>query len=284
MTRLVEVGRLDPHLQQLFLARAGRDRFLDRDELARDQREQVARLAERVFPFREVAAVGQVAGIDEVAVRQQHRVPGLVGAQRHRVRRHHVRAVEEVGDAAETFGFALREEVAARHIKARQRRILVGCACAFERQLEGIGNVLDGQPVFVRTHGAMRRAVQVRAEEFERFAHQLQVRRGRGVRIAAHAHRVPDDRAGRREIEFERDGIDEEGRRRVVGAADHGGRGVVGHGRRDRWSRGRARGTGRANRAIVQRLAAACRPNFLPVPGVRVLSASRYGSRGATNG
>ncbi|MDR8895039.1 hypothetical protein FEP69_04405 [Burkholderia multivorans] len=243
VTRLVEIGRLDPHLQQLFLAGAGRDPLLDRDELARDERKQIARLAERVFPLREVAAVGQVARIDEVAVRQQHRIRGLVCAQHDRIRRHHVGTIEEVCDAAEAFGLALREEVAARYVQARQRRVLVGRARAFERQVERVGHVLDGQSVLVRAHGAVRCAVQLGAEEFERLAHQLQMRCGRGIGIATHAHRIPDDRTGRLEIEFERDGIDEEGRRRVVGAANHGGRGVVGHGRR-----GRGKGIGPAAR------------------------------------
>ncbi len=65
---LVEIVRLDPHLQQLFLAGAGLHAFLERNELARDQREQIARLPERVFPAREVAAVGQLALLDQVAV------------------------------------------------------------------------------------------------------------------------------------------------------------------------------------------------------------------------
>jgi hypothetical protein len=38
----------------------------------------------------------------------------FVGTQRDGVDRHHVRAVEEVGDAAEALGLALREEAAAR--------------------------------------------------------------------------------------------------------------------------------------------------------------------------
>ncbi|WP_236725830.1 hypothetical protein [Burkholderia pseudomallei] len=76
--------------------------------------------------------------------------------------------------------------------------------------------------MFVHAHRVVRLAVDARADQHERFAHQLEVRCGRGVRVAAHAHRVRDDRARRLEIELERDGIDQERRRRVVAAADLG--------------------------------------------------------------
>ncbi len=75
--------------------------------------------------------------------------------------------------------------------------------------------------------GFVRLAVDSRADELQLLAHQFEMRRPRGVGVAAHPHRVPDGRALGNEIEFERDGIDEEGGRRIVGAADHGGRSGV---------------------------------------------------------
>ncbi|SMG00010.1 hypothetical protein BSIN_5361 [Burkholderia singularis] len=231
MAGLVEILRLDPDLQQLFLPGAGRDFLLERDQLARDEREQIARLSERVFPFRVVAAVGQVARIDEIAVRQQHRIPGFVRAQRNRIRRHHVGAVDEVGDPPEAFRLALREEIAARDIKAGQRRVRLGRAHAVDGQLERVGHVFHRQAMLVRARGGMRCAVDPCAGEFERLAHQFEVRCAGGVRIAAHAHRVAHARAGGCEVEFERDGVDQERGARIVATADHGGRsGGFGHG------------------------------------------------------
>ncbi|CAK0540513.1 Uncharacterised protein [Burkholderia pseudomallei] len=275
---LAEILRLDPHLQELVLAARRLDRFLELDEFARDECEQVARLLERVFPLREVTAVRQIAGVDEIAVRQQHRVRGLVGAQRDRVRRHHVRTVDEVGDAPKALRLALREEVAARYVQARQRRVRLGRACVLDRQLERIGHVLDAQAVFVHAHRVVRLAVDARADQHERFAHQLEVRCGRGVRVAAHAHRVRDDRARRLEIELERDGIDQERRRRVVAAADLGvGSGDVGHGDRGRWKSVNTRrcGGAAAKGHCTKPLRKARATNFSAAPTVFSISARR---------
>jgi hypothetical protein len=75
---------------------------------------------------------------------QQHRVLRLVGAQQHGVDRHHVGPVEEVGDAAEALGLALREEAAARGVEARQRGVLLGRAGVADGQLEvAVGRVDD---------------------------------------------------------------------------------------------------------------------------------------------
>jgi hypothetical protein len=88
--------------------------------------------------------------------------------------------------------------------------------------------------VLVHAHGGVRLAVERGTHEFERFAHQLEMRRAagrvRGVGIAAHAQRAFDGGAFGDQIEFERDGVDQKGGARVVGAADDGGRGGIGHG------------------------------------------------------
>ena len=93
-----------------------------------------------------MAAVVQLGGLDQVAVGQQHRVPSLVGAEGDRVDRHHVGAVQEVGDAAEALGLALREEAAARGVQARQRGVLLRRAGVADLQREvRIGDVIDDQ-------------------------------------------------------------------------------------------------------------------------------------------
>ena len=88
-------------------------------ELAADQREQIGRLRERIVPDREMPAVPGTSPLrDEIAVGEQHRRFGFVGLDARRVDRHHVRPVEEIGDAAEAFGLALRAVGAARRGRA----------------------------------------------------------------------------------------------------------------------------------------------------------------------
>jgi hypothetical protein len=70
---LVEVAAANVDLEHVVLARARADVLLARDQVGGDEREQVARLRERVVPAREVAAAVEVALLDEVAVREQHR-------------------------------------------------------------------------------------------------------------------------------------------------------------------------------------------------------------------
>src|SRR5216683_2654202 len=65
----------------------------------------------------------QIATAGWVAVRQQHRITSFVGADRHRIARHHIGTVEEISDAAEPLGLALRAVIAARHVEAGQRRV-----------------------------------------------------------------------------------------------------------------------------------------------------------------
>ena len=80
-----------------------------RAELAADQREQIAGLLERIVPHGEMpVGARHVASRDEIAVGEQHRRLGFVGLDARGVDRHHVRPVEEIGDAAEALGLALR--------------------------------------------------------------------------------------------------------------------------------------------------------------------------------
>jgi hypothetical protein len=79
--------------------------------------EQVAGLGERVVPLGKVLAVRKLTLFQQIAVGQQHREALLVGAQQHVVDGHHIRPVQEVGDAAKALGLALREETAARGVE-----------------------------------------------------------------------------------------------------------------------------------------------------------------------
>ena len=110
---LVQVARANVDLQQVVAPAACADGLLAHRQVAGHQREQVAGLGVGVHPAGEVAAVVQRALLDQVAVAQQHRETGLVGAQQHAVRGHHVGPIQEVCDAPKALGLALGEEAAA---------------------------------------------------------------------------------------------------------------------------------------------------------------------------
>jgi hypothetical protein len=175
-------------------------------ELACHQREQVAGLGEGIFPFDFVAAVGQLARGQQVAVGQQHRILGL-GAQGHAVARHHVGPVGEPGDAAKTFGFALGEEVAARDVQAHQRGIGRRFASADDFHRGGGGQAVKGQAVFGKavTVGGQGRAIHAYRDEFQVFAVQDQGGVGAGPGLALHLHRAAHFGRVRREVEGEGD-------------------------------------------------------------------------------
>ena len=61
MLGLAEITGAYVDLQQVFLARAARDLLLACDELARDERKQVAGLLVRIDPLGKVAPAFQVA-------------------------------------------------------------------------------------------------------------------------------------------------------------------------------------------------------------------------------
>ncbi|MCY1218875.1 hypothetical protein D9M72_308290 [compost metagenome] len=227
---LVKVARLDPDLQQLVLAGGGLDPFLDAFELARDQREQVGRLAERVFPYGFMAAVGQFALAHQVAVGQQHRVGGAVGAQRDAVGRHHVGTVQEVGDAAKALGFALGEEVAVGHIQARQRGIGRGLARGGDLQRALRRQAGDGQRAGILGRVGDRLAIQADADQFEFLAGQHQRCVGRAG-LAREAQRAGDHGALGIEVQHQLGVVDGERRRGIVLAIDGNGRVGAQHGK-----------------------------------------------------
>ena len=145
---LVQVAGAHEHLQQVLLAATADDALLACHQLGCHQREQVARLPERVVPDGEVAAIFQLALFQQVAVGKQHRIRLFVGAQRDLVGGHHVGAIQEVGDAAEALRLALREETAFAGVQAHQLGVLAGVAGGEDLQrdrLAAFGQVLQHQ-------------------------------------------------------------------------------------------------------------------------------------------
>ena len=100
---------LDVDCERDVAARRGDEGIGDVAEIAGDEREQVARLLVRIAPDCVVASgdVG-VARAFEIAVGEQNRRLGAIRLQTHAIGREHVRPVEEIGDAAEPLGLALR--------------------------------------------------------------------------------------------------------------------------------------------------------------------------------
>ena len=68
VARFVQIARAHIDLQQMFFARAAGDALLTRYQQPRHQRKQVAGFAERVAPLRVVAAIGQIALLQQIAV------------------------------------------------------------------------------------------------------------------------------------------------------------------------------------------------------------------------
>ncbi len=114
-------------------------------EPAAHQREQVRGLREtdRARP-RSDGPCRHLAGRDEVAVGEQHRrVRACSASMRVGVDRHHVRPVEEIGDAAEAFRLALRAVVRRSTDKGPELRIGGGIDPRFDFKPERPARRLD---------------------------------------------------------------------------------------------------------------------------------------------
>ena len=219
MFGLVQILRLHPDLEQLLAAVAGDDAIFPADQSARDQREQIARLLERVVPDGEVTAVGQIALVDQIAVGEQHRIRFAIGAQRDGVRRHDVGTVEEVGDLAKALGFALREEVAARDVQSHERRVLLRTAAGDERELERGGRRFDRERFFSGAIAGPGLAVEFEADQLQPLTHQFEVA-AEACRVAVYAQSAGDGGHIGGKIEVKLDGVDQIRRGRIVRALD----------------------------------------------------------------
>ena len=209
MFGLVQVARAHVDLQQVLLPVARHDALLATHQHACHQREQVGRLTVWIHPFGEMTAIFQVTLFDQVAVGEQHRVAGLVGAQGHRVAGHDVRPVQEIGDAAEALGLALGEERVVADVQAHQLGVLGRRAGGEDLQLErvgALGQVLQHKLAAVHFERAAR-AVEHHAGQIQLVAVQAKGLR-RQLGIAAQAHAVEHAGLDGVEVEGEIDGVD----------------------------------------------------------------------------
>ena len=199
-------------------ARRGDEGIRNVAEIAGDQREQIARLLVRIAPDCEVASRRlRVARAFEIAVREQHRRLGAIRLQAHAIGREHVGPVEEIGDAAEALGLALRAIGRAGAKEAHQLGVGRRIEARLDLELEGA----LGRPRKQKLRLAgleivalERRAVQFGGNEDQFVA--VERERGAGLTGGVRTHREGRDDARRMDVErhVEFDEVDE-----VVGDA-----------------------------------------------------------------
>ena len=115
--------------------RSGRDG----GKIAGDEREEIGGLGEGIVPHGEVASVHRDRRARTgLPLDSRTGKPSFGASMRTREARHHVGPVEEVGDAAEALGLALRAVDAVRHVEARQRGIGLRIADGHDLEKEGL--------------------------------------------------------------------------------------------------------------------------------------------------
>ena len=227
---LAQVASAHVHLQQMLRTSAAADSLLARHQVGRHQGEQVAGLGKGVVPLGVVASAVERALRHQVAVGQQHRVLFAFRAQRDGEDRHHVRPVDEVGDAAEALGLTLGEEAAAAGVQARQLGVLLRRAGVSDLEGEGVRRrrvVDDEKAVLVPERHAL--PVGQHAQQCEVFAVEAQRLAGCSRRVPLDLHLAGDDGLGGLQVEVEFDRADPEGGWCVVSTLHDHGSGSITH-------------------------------------------------------
>ena len=139
----------------------GGEAVLQQAQISGDQGKQIGRLRERVFPADPVATAFVLTRGNRVAVGQQHRIALTLGDHRGSEAAHHIRAVEIIGNLAETLGLALGAEHAARLIQPFQRGIVLRLDTGGQGQLEACATWLQRQAVTVDLVGVGRQLLLI---------------------------------------------------------------------------------------------------------------------------
>ena len=126
MVAAIFLAVLDENAKRDPPPRGRREMVLDACEIACHQREQIGRLRKGIVPASPMAAVGQVARLHRIAVREQDRIERLLRRHPNGEGRGDVRPVEIIGDPPESLRLALGAEVAARCVEALQLGVLAG--------------------------------------------------------------------------------------------------------------------------------------------------------------
>ncbi len=177
------LARFDIDDELYLAARHGGEAIFDTGKIAADQRKQIGRFRERIVPHGKVPrSPRHVALRDEIAVGKQNRGFGLIGFDAGRVDRHHIRPVEEIGDAAEAFRLALRAIGRSGAIEAHQLRVAgrIDQRLDFERK-RPVRHLRDGQTIRRRDVAACRQRLAVERQSDRSFKSSPSSTRGDGV-------------------------------------------------------------------------------------------------------
>ena len=144
-TRLLAM--LDVNLQRHVAAGHGGEGIFHHAEIAGDECEEIAGLRMRIEPCRKVTAFIVIAAAEEIAVREQQGIAVLRRDDRHCIGRQNIRAVGEVGNAAEAFRLALGAINAIGSVKPHKLRIDLRIDVIGDADFEGRlrRQVADGQ-------------------------------------------------------------------------------------------------------------------------------------------
>ena len=128
------------------------------------------------MPGRPVSAIVLFSTGDQITVGQERRVTGFLSDQGGREHRHHVGAVQEIGDVAESLGLALGAEIPAGLIKPFQRSVVLGANAGHNIQFKFRWWIGQGQMVVIDliTVSGERRSVQRQGDQFQMLAIQHQ--------------------------------------------------------------------------------------------------------------
>ena len=206
---LVELARLHVDRAAHAATAGGDEPVLEHVEFGGDAGEEIRRLGEGVFPGGPMAAAGQFAGTDRVAVGEQLREVRLVRLQPAGELRHYVWAVGVVGDAAEALCLALGEIAVLAAVEAGEGGVLVWLDADHGGDARGVAGQRQAQALVAE---GVRRCFQRDAVHRDRDQrHRLAVepqRRGRHLGIAAHLQLGGDLRMVVEDGDCQADGVD----------------------------------------------------------------------------
>ena len=120
MGREGRIAGLHMQAQLHCAAAAGGELIAHLLQLTCHQGKQIGGLGEGIVPNREMAAFRQGAGVQAVAVGEEHRATGLIGLDAHAEAAEQIRAIGVKGDAAKAHRLALSGEHATTHIQPLQ--------------------------------------------------------------------------------------------------------------------------------------------------------------------
>ena len=120
VTGAIEIAVADPDIELDRLARTGREAVVVGDQIASDEREEIARLGPGIIPLHPVAALLAIALPDLVTVAEQYGELRLVRFHPHLIAAQHIGPVGGKGDPAETLRLALCAQHSVRAIETHQ--------------------------------------------------------------------------------------------------------------------------------------------------------------------